>query len=913
MEGVLPSQPWLSPMSCVKVPCLSPSTHQPGKVPFYDFPRHSGLVSADDVASLARNFPTISSLASFMQSWLFFELLSAFLGQPVSRSDLVTDGFINLDQEAVHGHFWRWKKMLWRASNAQRREAQHAAQDMIHYALLKGDLFEEAADSFGRRDDGFDRVALSVKLLACLLIAVLDDTYVKSSGVLTRWIHTAFGRATFGMVKVANVLDPLHRGLNNPKLSFVDDYFSEMSLSNATKDVYGYEARFVPLHPSEPDSGRAASLLIRLLERNGWCPYRARQVCQSYDYMTVNNLAGLIRNRSSVEDHGRCLETRRCTAHDVEIKPTSTYPFRHECDGNCEFVRVPYEEIANIVRSGGIPVISCSIEGPLDVKIVRCTAQTAYTAISHVWSDGLGNPNENALPLCQLLWLREKIRQTYIEKYPSPLNEDGPMTTRWTIIHRWEISHVLRPDWLETPFGANRIFFWMDTLCIPVSLGSQKSVDNRELRFRAIKQIAPIFSGAINTLILDRGLQDTTSLVPHRAYQVCGDELATLILGSKWMERGWTLEEGCLARSCVLQLMGMPYYLTPSLANRIPKIERHHSPLARVFVQSRRSMVMLLKTALLEDRKRIPFDVGLCRASRLAEALLLPQFVWAWNSLVNRSTTKPQDGVLILANLLDLNVYPLRLLSGEERLMAVIQSCNELPLSLMYNTGRRVHIEGHPELGWIPKDISGNCLTVGAAIRKLKTRKTNDRVAFSVERSERYRQSVLIVATKLGQCIPRSAEIFRVQIPMGNDSGTETQEYIIEIQDTTPSPQIQESHNTGREANTDFLGTCMVIDLTYGTQRARGFAARGVRFLVHARSRMHMDLSYDAPLIARTPKQWWYHRRELWSPLSLFVMESVPLRKRLIIKYGKKFSSHSHSPNTPVYNHRPLEAGSIAC
>lgn len=41
------------------------------------------------------------------------------------------------------------------------------------------------------------------------------------------------------------------------------------------------------------------------------------------------------------------------------------------------------------------------------------TARTPYVAISHVWSDGLGDPNDNFLPACRLVRLEEMVNELY--------------------------------------------------------------------------------------------------------------------------------------------------------------------------------------------------------------------------------------------------------------------------------------------------------------------------------------------------------------------------------------------------------------------------------------------------------------------------------------------------------------------
>lgn len=57
---------------------------------------------------------------------------------------------------------------------------------------------------------------------------------------------------------------------------------------------------------------------------------------------------------------------------------------------------------------GKLPLLEINGSGELfTVHIVEKDSGTTYTAISHVWADGLGNPAENSLPQCQLERIRE--------------------------------------------------------------------------------------------------------------------------------------------------------------------------------------------------------------------------------------------------------------------------------------------------------------------------------------------------------------------------------------------------------------------------------------------------------------------------------------------------------------------------
>ncbi|KAI9772984.1 MAG: hypothetical protein M1840_008866 [Geoglossum simile] len=876
MEGILPALPWTVGRASLKVPYLAPPTYQPIDTSFYDFPRHNGFIWTDDAVGLVRRCETIGSLTPLLQSWLFFELLSAFLECPVDRNDFVADGFIEISREPVHDHFRDWEARLWRRSYTGKRQAQRSIESLINFALWKIDIFEEAADLFGSRDEDFDRVALSVKLLISLLNSISDNMFSiidsSSSGYSASWVVISapplgsFGSYVFGI-----------------EGDLVSKQLSQMGKEEAMRYLHRQPKRFLPLPPGDDHGGRAAECLLRLFVDNGWCPYRARQLCRSYDYLILNSLASLKHNPTSVEDHGKCIQLKKCCAHNLIVDPPSEYPFQHvvEDDHDCEFVHVPREEIADIIKSGGIPLISMSLDGDLDLKVVRCTPYITYTAISHVWSDGLGNPESNAMLSCRLFRLREMIFQTYFPQF-SPFHDDSTALSRYNSRLSWEYRMDTRPGRPYFKLDKKRVYFWIDTLCIPVFPNSQATEEDNDLKFRAMKHITPIFAGAFNTLVLDRGLQDTS--VPL-ANQVSGDEFAALVLSSKWMQRGWTLEEGSLAQTCVFQLMGKPYEMSSSLKNLLPNVEEHHSPLDRAFINNRRLMPLLLNRALLDEKRQLSTVPLFSKTLRLAKLLRIPQFVWTWNSLLERSTTKPQDGLIIFANLLDFNVSSLKPVPRDERLMLLIQNCDELPLSLLYNTGPRMCIKEHPELGWIPKDIAGDHLVVGAAIRRVNSKRTDNQVKFWIDQSDSNPESILILRTLPGQHIPYDVGMF-VVLDHTRPNVDTNQKYFIEIQrPAIRGPDDEETQRVADEIYGQSTGTCIVIDLTCGTCSRRGFAGRGARFYVDSYNQREMTLNYDAPLIAWTAEQWQHKFNGPQTASVCFNTAHVARGQRLVLNY----------------------------
>lgn len=103
-------------------------------------------------------------------------------------------------------------------------------------------------------------------------------------------------------------------------------------------------------------------------------------------------------------------------------------------------------------------------------------------AISHVWADGLGNKQANALPKCQLRSL-----QTIIEGLP--LN----------------FRHRYNP--LDVALAQRRTrYLWLDTFCIPVRPGSQTLQVDR-VRQMAINSMSLIYANAAPTLVLDAELR----------------------------------------------------------------------------------------------------------------------------------------------------------------------------------------------------------------------------------------------------------------------------------------------------------------------------------------------------------------------------------------------------------------------
>lgn len=83
-------------------------------------------------------------------------------------------------------------------------------------------------------------------------------------------------------------------------------------------------------------------------------------------------------------------------------------------------------KITEMITRGEIPVIAALLkDGEVSLEVVDAQkAADGYAAISHVWSEGLGNAQSNSLPLCQLRKIIGYCRQ--VEK-TLPISTDGVM------------------------------------------------------------------------------------------------------------------------------------------------------------------------------------------------------------------------------------------------------------------------------------------------------------------------------------------------------------------------------------------------------------------------------------------------------------------------------------------------------
>jgi hypothetical protein len=152
------------------------------------------------------------------------------------------------------------------------------------------------------------------------------------------------------------------------------------------------------------------------MKEAGWCPKEINKLFN--DAVLANNwyfyYASTLDRRISGRSHGECSKSS-CLLQTVD---DTQYETKHHgtCTG-CRHVSVAIDRILAILHAGEVARISISShtvahQSPSDTSLeISVVNEGPYVAISHVWSDGLGNPCHNSLPTCQLLRLKRQAAQ----------------------------------------------------------------------------------------------------------------------------------------------------------------------------------------------------------------------------------------------------------------------------------------------------------------------------------------------------------------------------------------------------------------------------------------------------------------------------------------------------------------------
>jgi len=437
----------------LQVPYLTEQQPKCGYGGFDDFPARCGVKTSElqhgNLGGIA-----IDAILPFLQEWLFFGLLQEIFGHAgvvFRRGDFIRSspsGQLVLTTEPLQRYIWYWAASItWardtlsgpKSPSEQKRRVGRILE--LCNRCLNGVARSQSENGVQGASSGRDIVLLSITILGETLDVARDTVFFS-------------GREEF----------------------------------------YGVLSWELP------------HVGTRLLRDAGWCTGEIAALrrdfpdVSSLHYFSTWNRSVLGKNHTSCGD--------KCLANQIDEKTYETKHTDPECVfAACAHVPVKKRQVClSILDDGGIPVVWFSDDGEIHVQRaapaenLESAATTPYVAVSHVWSDGLGNARSNTLPRCQLRRIQRLVNALY-----SDLVGEG--------------EH-------QQP-----VLFWIDTLCVPLEPAYRKL---------AIRRMSQTYLDADKVLVLDASF----SLVSvHEPIQECMMRVST----SPWATRLWTFQEGVLA------------------------------------------------------------------------------------------------------------------------------------------------------------------------------------------------------------------------------------------------------------------------------------------------------------------------------------------------------------------------------
>jgi hypothetical protein len=590
----------------IVVPCLCDPDYYDG-LGFDEFPVRKGWVldRKEYGTSLSRSDGAASSpteTSMILQAWLFFGVLvEAFraVNIAVDPHEFVQVGregrFIATHQLPTYLSQWVAKTQTL-DEKLRKKQFQNASEILQKALYFSTANFTETPIVRFDNETGKSRAGLAIELSILVLGETLEHT-----AYYARMGHHRFEKRQSEFESIMS-LDPQY----------------EMS-----------------------DIDVAVSLRRQMLE-SGWCPSSISMLS-----LTLGNtgiyFASRLRQRARGRDHGSCSNTKCVTSFIDE----TTYKTQHtkDCLG-CKHVGVSTDYLATMLRDGQLPSISISVQEADDgegqyVDALEVVSGQKYVAISHVWSDGLGNTLHNSLPTCQLLRLREITAAIYKTSGSS----DSPQSVYPSI--------------------------WIDTLCVPLEKSARKL---------ALVRLAESYAAADTVLVLDGELQETS-------INCCQEEQLLRICLSQWLRRLWTLEEGIIGRAKVR-------FQLQEASIEIPQVK------GDAFQPIGENAMALIQYCLPTVDNKINDK----NSTNLIKQNAAPNIVSILMATQFRSTTKMIDESLCLGHILGLNATDLVAEPSEPQrmrkfLLMLAGRRVRLPSTFLFTTEPKLQIDG---FRWAP-------------------------------------------------------------------------------------------------------------------------------------------------------------------------------------------------------------------
>lgn len=604
-----------------------------------------------------------------------------------------------------------------------------------------------------------------------------------------------------------------------------------------------------------------ARLLYFKMVHAGWCSSQAIWLIHNYSAIMVNYLAALPRRFVGL-NHKDC-DANVCVANNVDEETYQTAHTTEHC--RCEF-RGPNEaSVIQLIKEDMIPLISVAImpDDTPRIDVVKAEPGVVYTAISHVWSGGLGNPVENKLPTCQILKMYRLLAEIERQKLPKRKSGFGLLWHRFSNLKkkfRWQnltIGSQTRYFPISMEFSDYREYtpaiFWIDTLCVPVG---------KPFRVQAIRSMDLIYAAAENTLVLDSELQQIS--------RTSQEQMSAHVLCSSWMGRCWTLQEARFSQRCYVQFADGLF----DIQNTERLVYKDLNDAARNYAWTDltdfklESIVWYYAMIPMRDPLyEVPFDGR-------------GQFLNEWSNLEQRSTSRKEDALCIFASMLGLNGGDILALPNGQRMKAILRAQTSLPLDLLFLLCPRME---EVSCEWIPSypafgtSLDGNygkmkVTTEGVVFDKSTANWIGFLVASSMPRLDRF-------------CLQENSDSEPLWVTVrsdGTDSGFRS------------STSIATCYIFGKFGKSDGVKPSL---FERGVQRSGG-----ARFAVQRREGRMLHLSYESPMSCNSSQPFTYDNQGQsvvdQSDFPLLDAEVLQADQIFQIDCGKPFhdaSSDSHT------------------
>ncbi|KAL2840676.1 hypothetical protein BJY01DRAFT_218215 [Aspergillus pseudoustus] len=433
-----------------------------------------------------------------------------------------------------------------------------------------------------------------------------------------------------------------------------------------------------------------AWLPLARMHKAGWCPSEVSMVEETFTSASAHYVSQMERPPAAVQRKHPDCTSKLCLARQLNEETYRTAHTTDECD--CQHYGPVMDEVVSIISAGGIPLLSITPtrkEPFLKVEVEKYTEGKKYIAFSHVWSDGLGNPTANTLPLCQLHRLGDLL--------------DGLVSgiSSLDLVNRLAFKELWKKK-----FHGPSLLFWMDTMCIPVA------EELKDLRTKSIKSMKAVYERAFRVLVLDSDIQGCSSADYTQAFM--------RIRMSAWMRRLWTLNEGVLAYQLVVKFGDG--FLDVQEANEKHQKEAYGSEPANTkgtFGNPMRDAdsfhwkFRLLRINVISDP-----DPRMVR--RTTQSIVSPEakrcfaIMEAFSAALYRTTSKEKDEMLCFASLIGWDTTLIKGLEFEDHMHALLSTERQLPQGMLFLAGPRM---SQPGWRWAINRF-GNC---GAARLNVKS------------------------------------------------------------------------------------------------------------------------------------------------------------------------------------------------